>query len=59
MFDYDASKFVSSILKIKNRKGHRAAITFDCALTGIKSVLIALSELANKKLSSINESTTE
>lgn len=59
MFDYDASKFVSSILKIKNRKGHRAAITFGCALTGIKSILIALSELVNKKLSSINESAEE
>lgn len=59
MFDYDASKFVSSILKIKNRKGHRAAITFPTALYEVKDVLIELSELANKKLSSINESAEE
>lgn len=53
MFDYDASKFVSSILKIKNRKGHRAAITFPTALYEVKDILIKLSELANEKLSSI------
>lgn len=50
--DY-ALKFAKSILKIKNRKGHRAAITFPTALYEVKDVLIKLSELANEKLSSI------
>lgn len=49
--DAYALKFVSSIVKIKNRKGHRAAITFPCALNEIKNVLRKLSDLGDASLS--------
>ena len=53
--DY-ALKFVSSIVKIKNRKGHRAAITFPCALDKIKKVLEELSDLGDASLSYASQS---
>lgn len=56
--DY-ASKFVSSIVKIKNRKGHRAAITFPTALKAVKTVLIKLNEKCSELISELTTESTK
>lgn len=52
--DAYALKFVNSIKKIKNRKGHRAAITFPCAFNAIKDVLTNISTLCETLISHAN-----
>lgn len=56
--DY-ASKFVSSIVKIKNRKGHRAAITFPTALKAVKTVLINLNKKCSELISGLTTKSTK